>query len=207
MINRAISGSSTTITLIIQASNVYDTIVFILLWTQKVHWREFIPKALFIYLTEVQFLYSVESKMFYLSTRGTGETSCVLKSTINYWNSVLATNMNMFLQVVYIWFLESNCLTLIFSVIDVFDFTINIGVQPTCAHVAHNISPVPVLNCELLNGPEPYREGVLSFHGVKFSLENERKALNWSLKLLKTLQISAAWVGARQTLWLGGTIS
>lgn len=29
------------------------------------------------------------------------------------------------------------------------------------ANVAHNISPVPVLNCEL-NGPEAYSEGVLS---------------------------------------------
>ena len=55
------------------------------------------------------------------------------------------------------------------------------------ANVAH-ISPVPVLNCELLHGPEPYREGVLSFLGsLKFSLENESKALNWSLKPLKTL--------------------
>lgn len=57
------------------------------------------------------------------------------------------------------------------------DFTINIGVQPTCAHVAHNISPVPVLNCELLNGPEPYREGVLSFHGVKVFTGKWEKSL------------------------------
>lgn len=207
MINRAISGSSTTITLIIQASNVYDTIVFILLWTQKVHWQEFIPKALFIYLTEVQFLYSVESKMFYLSTMGTGVTSCVFKK----YNKLLK-----FCSSDKYEYVSPSGVYLIFRIklshFDFFchwclDFTINIGVQPTCAHVAHNISPVPVLNCELLNGPEPYREGVLSFHGVKFSLENERKALNWSLKLLKTLQISAAWVGAGQTLWLGGTIS
>lgn len=30
------------------------------------------------------------------------------------------------------------------------------------AIVAHNISPVPALNCELLNGPGPHRGGVLS---------------------------------------------
>lgn len=33
---------------------------FVLRDKQKVHCREFIPKALFIYLPEVQFLYSVE---------------------------------------------------------------------------------------------------------------------------------------------------
>lgn len=34
------------------------------------------------------------------------------------------------------------------------------------ADVAHQVSPVPVLNCELLNGPEPRGEGVLSRRGA-----------------------------------------
>lgn len=43
-------------------------------------------------------------------------------------------------------------------VISVLIFTIDI------ANVAH-ISPVPVLNCELLNGPEPCSEGVFVLTG------------------------------------------
>lgn len=49
-------------------------------------------------------------------------------------------------------------------VADVRILTSTLGHGPL-ANVAHNISPVPVLNCELLNGPEPHRERALCSPG------------------------------------------
>lgn len=82
-----ISGSSASIMSFIRASDLGDTTAFIPYWTKAPRrkrntCREFLPKALFIYLTEVQ--------------PGTGVTLCFLKSTINYCNSVSATAMNTF---------------------------------------------------------------------------------------------------------------
>lgn len=93
-------------------------------------------------------------KCFYLSTRDWSDLLC-LKSTINYWNSVLATTMNMFLK----WWISDFRIklshfgveNLIFFcfVIDVLILLSILEYSPL-ANVAHNISPVPVLNCELL---------------------------------------------------------
>lgn len=54
------------------------------------------------------------------------------------------------------------------------------------ANVARNVSPVPVLNCELLNGPEPHRGGVLSFHASFWDFELKVFTGKWeqSLKLV-----------------------
>lgn len=109
-------------------------------------------------------------EMFYLSTRDWSDLLC-LKTTINYWHSVFCDNYEYVSPSGEYLIFKSRlfCLTLMlkldfFFVIDVLILLSILEYSPL-AHVAHNISPVPVLNCELLNGPEPCRDGVLSFHG------------------------------------------
>lgn len=144
---------------------------------QKVHCWEFIPKALFIFLPEVQFLYSVEHPCLlkcFIYQPGTGVTSCVFKK----YNKLLTMKSICFSKWRIIWF-QSQTLSASelvphlwdFDVekIDVLIFNVKYLEYSPLANVAHNVSPVPVLNCELLNGPEPYREWVLSFFmGVTF---------------------------------------
>lgn len=131
---------------------------------------------------------------------------------MNIW--FLEANSSVSVLVPQLWSfdVEKNLIFFLSFVIDVL-ILISILEYSPLANVAHNISPVPVLNCELLNGPEPRREGALSFPGSFLGLpvwsfdwkkKNESKALNWSLKPLETLQISAAQDGMSRTLRLSG---
>lgn len=122
------------------------------LWKQMVHCWEFIPKALFIYLPDVWFLCSVEhpvcKKIFYLSTKDWSDLLC-FKSTINYWNSVLAaatmksicfskyliseSNSCVSVLIPQLWnfVFERHLIFFFLSLMSWFDL-IDIGVQPTC---------------------------------------------------------------------------
>lgn len=62
--------------------------------------------------------------------------------------------------------LSHSCGTLLFTETSLgFFFVMKVLVlqYSPLVNVAHNISPVPVLNCELLNVPEPHREGFFIF--------------------------------------------
>ena len=141
-----------------------------------VHCWEFIPKALFIYLTEVQFLYSVSIKMLFIKQG----LLCFKK-----YNKLLKF---LFLRQLWICFskwwiskfrVKLFCLTLKTWLMSWFYYQY-LEYSPL-ANVAHNISPVPVLNCELLNGPEPLREEVLSVHG-SFS-EPPVLSFHWKMRV------------------------
>lgn len=208
-INRAVSGSSRTVTLnaFRPQSLYYCFFLFLffietcskMLRKQMVHCWELIPKALFISLPEVWSLRCGASCLWNVLFINQGlKWPPVFKKYNKLLKVCFGSNYeeNMFLQISD-FRVDLLCLSACPTAVELSVILLSVLESSPLANVAHDISPVPVLNCEL-NGPETHSQGVLSSQEPRFSLENESKALNWSLKPLKTLQISAVWVRMAQ---------
>lgn len=178
IVNRAVSGSSRTVTFnAFRPQSLYYSFFLVLYWhvlldtleTDGTLFRAHSQSTIYLFTWSPVSLQCGASCLLNVLFINQGlKWPPVFKSTINYWKSVSAATMKRICFSKYL-ILESNSSVSVhvpqlwnLFVISVLILLSILEYSPL-ANVAHNISPVPVLNCEL-NGPETYSEGVLSSH-------------------------------------------